>query len=847
MNVCEDWETVCEKAHLVVEDQMRLKQDQMRVSEQNQDPGLRPNQYETVRHVLRALAHAPGMIVAERTGQGKSLIAIAIMAALARVRAQTGAGPLRVGLLAPNQDVLTNWVESSGSESDGTCLLAGALDKTEEKTYLWKADRLPWRVVCPRLEIEGPDTTADLHVFADHYSFGITHGYGKWGKDAEATRVRARAFVGGGSIEPLDLLIIDEAHQLKSSRSDRAAAIRKIFGGESPAIPVRRVLLLTATPFQLRAAPELARLVSTLRCPHSTGVDFPPELRARMAPQALADLFDRYQRVVARWLGQRMAKLPADQSYEAALKVKEDVESVLRQVMVRSNTPVGDVVTKYGQPNHELANELPDPAAGLSCETTAERLLFLAWDGSIASRTTFVASEQQTLTSSVCALRSRQEKGRGTSAVEQKRRPLAPAMVDQALFSLSRALGKHVHPDHVKVRATVEAIRQRLAQHRELRPVLVFAERTATLELLKHELTKALPDVRVELIYGGTSRKQRCEIVKAFKCEKQDSCVHVVLASKVAEMGLDIDGPENKEDIWLIHHDFPWNPAMVDQRNGRVLRGAKGDQQRRAYITYPFIKDTVDERIFKRMLARQAMAELLLGTDDVARALRLTDQSNLDDIDISDIRGDEFRKLTPDLSPRSREFASPPQDVDAAGEVSEETVATETVVPVFEQTPSGTGADPNARPSWCSSELLDLVAFRVSAPMSHELRARVLAMAADLGIESWSNEEAAFARVDLVGRRQTVAAIQHDDRVVCLSLADTVVDDDRILEAFALNAEPGVAGLLLMTDSSGEERLVARAANLSATLDDRELRRLLLETGRRADEWEARYYGEDQW
>lgn len=836
MSVSRDLGTVCVEAQRVIDDEMFLR-------EQDAWRGLRFNQYETVRHVLQTLAHSPGMIVAERTGQGKSLIAIAIIAALARVLAQTSAGPLRVGLLAPNKDVLTNWVGSTGSESDGTCLLAGALDDDKHPTYLWKTERLPWRVVCPGLQIGNPNEAAHLHVFADHYRLGITHGYGTWGKDPRATRARAKEFLGGGPVKPLDLLIIDEAHQLKCSRTNRAEAIGKIFGGESPAIPVRRVVLLTATPFQLRAAPELARLVSLLRCPHSTGVDFPAELRARMEPLPLADLFDRYQRVVAQWLRQRMAGLPAEQSYEAASKVKEDVENVLRQVIVRSDTPVGDVVTKYGHPDHKLAKLLPDPAAGLSCETVAERLLFLAWDGSIASRTTFVASEQQTLTSSVRALQMRQEKSGGPSAVEQNRRPLAPAMVDEALFDLTRALGKHVRPDHVKVRATVEAVRERLERQPARRPVLVFAERTATLELLKDELTKALPRVRVELICGDTSGELRRELIDAFKCEKPGSCVHVVLASQVAEMGLDIDGPARKKNIWLIHHDFPWNPAMVDQRNGRVVRPAKPDQQGTAYITYPFIKDTVDERIFKRMLARQAIAELLLGTDDVARALRLTDQSNLDEIDITDIRGDEFRKLTPNLSPRCRQFAGPPHAVDAAVEVSEGTVTAQ----VSEQAPSAARADPNARPSWCHTELLDLAAAWASASMSDALRNRARVLAAELGMESWSNEEAYFIRVDLVGRRQTVAMIQIEDRTVCLSLADTVVDDGRILEAFALNAEPGVAGLLLVTDTCGEERLVARAANLTGTLDDRELRRLLLETGRRADEWEARHHGEDQW
>ncbi len=373
-------------------------------------------------------------------------------------------------------------------------------------------------------------------------------------------------------------------------------------------------------------------------------------------------------------------------------------------------------------------------------------------------------------------------------------------------------------------------------------PVLIFAERTATLKVLKDQLRKKLPNARVEVIYGGTARKQRGALVEAFQSTDRRSAVHVLLVSKVAEMGLDIDGPPNSRNIWLIHHDFPWNPAMVDQRNGRVTRGATGDR-RVAYITYPFIKDTVDERIFKRMLARQAIAELLLGTDDVARALRLTDQSNLDDIDIGcTYWRKNFRNLTPDLSPPSGESASSLRIVEASGKASRQRIVAKTAA----AEPEAAASDRSVRPSWCPLELLDLEAAQASTRMSKSLRNRVHAMAEALGVQSWANPKAEFLRIDLVGRFQTVAVIQQDDRVVCLSLADTVIDDGRIMEAFALNAEPGVAGLLLLVDSGGEERLVARAANLTETLDDHELRRLLLETGRRADEWEIRYYGEDQ-
>lgn len=798
--------------------------------------GLHGYQEDIVRHLLQHLATNPGMVVAERTGRGKSMIAMATIACLARARSELGGPPLRVGLLAPSEEVLANWVGSKKDPESEPGLLCNALDHETSETYLWREDAIDWRLVCTRFERDSADPEPVLEVFADHYNRGITNGFGTWGDDRNAVLERAREFVWDSPVKQLDLLIIDEAHQLKNASANTGQAIRAIFGDRQPALTVRRMLLLTATPFHLRAAPELARMVKMLRWPRATGVDFPPDLLERTGAQALSDLFERYQRAVCRWLMLRIGKHDADQSYDGATKVREDVERVLRPLIVRTDAPQTHITTTYGRPDPDEASPLPDPSAGLSCDSPVERTLFLAWDGSIASRTTFVASEQQTLTSSASALKARQDAKRKRSATERKHRALAPESVQQALFELSRDLSELLDRDHVKVEATIAAVARRVRTDPLRRPVLVFADRRATLLMLRDRLVEALPEIRTEVVHGKTPRRDRGRILHAFRSTDPEERVHVVLASKVAEMGLDIDGPRDKEDIWLIHHDFPWNPAMVDQRNGRVSRPAKNEPTRPVKITYPFIRDTVDERIFKRMLARQALAELLLGTDDVARALRLTDQASLEGLDLAEITRGALRKLTPDLSPRDTPSYVPQ---DAGTSTAHDASATRYGGSASEQSTS--------RPAWCPLELLDLSEARSSLQPPPAFLSRVRAMADELGIECYVDASAAYVRVELDGRRQAVAVLLHDDRVETLSLADTRVDDARVMEAFALNAEPGVAGLMLLTDARAQERIVARAANLATTLDDTELRRLLLETGRRADQWEERYYGADQW
>ncbi|NJK33195.1 MAG: hypothetical protein HC927_12760, partial [Deltaproteobacteria bacterium] len=374
-----------------------------------------------------------------------------------------------------------------------------------------------------------------------------------------------------------------------------------------------------------------------------------------------------------------------------------------------------------------------------------------------------------------------------------------------------------VDSEHIKVRATAEAVSARLRENPERNPVLVFAERRATLEELRARIASA-GSTAVEIIDGNTPANIRGNRVRDFQASK----VHALLVSKVAEMGLDIDGPEDKDSIWLIHHDFPWNPALVEQRNGRVARPAKGTPKGSVWIFYPFIRDTVDERIFKRMLMRQALAEVLLGTDDVARSLRIADHESLDGIDIAQLDSQLLREVTPSLSPDAAAAAP----VSAKPEESTEHVRA-------------------ARPRWCPLELHELVSARVEAVEDSEIGERVVEIFA--AMPHWCDRGVHYLQVDLQGRKQAVAVFQGGELIESLSLAAVAFEPERALAALEANCDPGVAGLALVPLPEGTLALVARAGNLARTMSDMELHRLVVDTAERADSWERSTSEEDRW
>lgn len=116
------------------------------------------------------------------------------------------------------------------------------------------------------------------------------------------------------------------------------------------------------------------------------------------------------------------------------------------------------------------------------------------------------------------------------------------------------------------------------------RRVILFTEYTATLSMLRDILgeevvaggTLADPD-RLMTIDGSTSSNEREAIKAAFQADPALSSVRILLATDAASEGIDLQN-------WcadLIHVEIPWNPNVMEQRNGRVDRhGQKSPEVR---------------------------------------------------------------------------------------------------------------------------------------------------------------------------------------------------------------------------------------------------------------------------
>jgi SNF2 family DNA or RNA helicase len=130
--------------------------------------------------------------------------------------------------------------------------------------------------------------------------------------------------------------------------------------------------------------------------------------------------------------------------------------------------------------------------------------------------------------------------------------------------------------------------------------IIVFSRFRATLEYLNERLSNI--GIATILMMGG-KEFDKDAIVKDFARSEGPS---VLLSSEVGSEGIDLQFCRI-----IVNYDLPWNPMKIEQRIGRVDR--LGQKAEKVLIWNLFYKDTIDGRIFSRLLERLHVFEYALG------------------------------------------------------------------------------------------------------------------------------------------------------------------------------------------------------------------------------------------
>ncbi len=112
--------------------------------------------------------------------------------------------------------------------------------------------------------------------------------------------------------------------------------------------------------------------------------------------------------------------------------------------------------------------------------------------------------------------------------------------------------------------------------------LVIFTEYKTTLDYLNQRLSSEFSgDGLVRVLYGGMDDVDRDEIKAAFN-DPADP-VRILVATDAAAEGLNLQ----ESARYLLHFDVPWNPARLEQRNGRLDRHG----QARDVVVHHFVTD----------------------------------------------------------------------------------------------------------------------------------------------------------------------------------------------------------------------------------------------------------------
>ncbi len=194
-----------------------------------------------------------------------------------------------------------------------------------------------------------------------------------------------------------------------------------------------------------------------------------------------------------------------------------------------------------------------------------------------------------------------------------------------ALLEQMRVLAeKHRHQPDAKVRALLEWIRANQcagAQFGGAKPgsawtdkrLLIFTEFGHTKNYLRTLLQTAIDgsnggEERIAVFDGGMGDENRRALQQAFNGPPAQYPLRILIATDAAREGVNLQG----HCADLFHFDIPWNPARMEQRNGRIDRTLQLEPEVRC--AYFYYSDRREDVILNSIVRKVATIESQLGS-----------------------------------------------------------------------------------------------------------------------------------------------------------------------------------------------------------------------------------------
>lgn len=209
------------------------------------------------------------------------------------------------------------------------------------------------------------------------------------------------------------------------------------------------------------------------------------------------------------------------------------------------------------------------------------------------------------------------------------------------------------------------------------RRVLIFTESVDTKRYLRQMLDSAFRatdrgDERILELHGAMPEDRREEVQRAFNGPFAEYPVRVLLATDAAREGVNLQG----RCADLFHFDIPWNPARMEQRNGRIDRTGQDEPVVRChYFRY---EARAEDVVLAALVRKVGTIERELGSLGALLNDRLTDlldaegitQTTLQKLEAATALDDRAQAVQSELEPlRTADLKLIKKEIDRASKV----------------------------------------------------------------------------------------------------------------------------------------------------------------------------------
>lgn len=359
---------------------------------------------------------------------------------------------------------------------------------------------------------------------------------------------------------PIDIIIADEGHRLKTTHNKAAAAIRSL--------RTDRRIVLSGTPIQNDLS-EFFAMVDLVN-PGLLGKytvfkrEFENPIVKASQPEATAKDIEK-----GKGRSEELARLTA--------------QFILRRTV--------DVIAKYLPPKTEtILFCKPTSAQANLYRAVLESPIFGAALGSSETSLQLINVLKKICNSP--ALLATQSSGDGTPSEN----------ITKLLASIPQELCKLSNAASAKVQVLDGLLHQLRTKTQE--KIVLVSNYTSTLDILGTLLSSlGYPFLRLD---GTTPTNKRQALVDKFNKEPAAQCFAFLLSAKAGGTGLNLIGASR-----LVLFDVDWNPATDLQAMARIHR----DGQKHHCFIYRFVvKGALDEKIYQRQVSKMGLADAVVDS-----------------------------------------------------------------------------------------------------------------------------------------------------------------------------------------------------------------------------------------